>query len=409
MMEKLPVLVLVRNYTSELSYYDDWLDGFRRFDGFTLDVENIGDARAIPRIAKKIECAPFVIALHSTIGDGTGPMRPLEGPLKNRQGKFGVFVGNEVNLPLALMADKIRFLKETEADLILTQLLEETGRWYYAPVSSAKVRCITHALNPEAFRPGPPLSARKIDIGARSHRYSLHIGDNQRVAIHDFFEQNAGRLGVTTDIELGGQRFDRAGWVDFLQKCRGTISTEAGSAFLSRDDATTREIQAILRDRGTNGRLILAQNSTLRNTIRRLFPPWAKAVMRKMLDRHTVEDFALDSILSEEEMDAVRSAVFTRDKRAEKYSKAISSRHFEAIGTKTVQIMTNGRYNDILVPGDHFISLEEDFSNIDDVMARFSDLDHCQKLVDAAHQYVRAEHTYHHRMKSLYEILHAIA
>ncbi len=95
--------------------------------------------------------------------------------------------------------------------------------------------------------------------------------------------------------------------------------------------------------------------------------------------------------------------------RAEKYSKAISSRHFEAIGTKTVQIMMKGRYNDILVPGEHFISLNEDFSNIDDVMARFSDLDHCQKLVDAAHQYVRAGHTYHHRMKGLYETLRAIA
>lgn len=408
-MEKLPVLVLVRNYTSELSYYDDWLDGFRQFDGFRLDVEDVGSARAISRISKKIESAPFVVALHSTIGDGTGPMRPLEGALKNRKGKFGVFIGNEVNLPLAPMADKIRFLKETEADLILTQLLEETGRWFYAPVSSAKVRCITHALNPVAFQPGPLHSAREIDIGARSHRYSLHIGDNLRVAIHNFFEQNAENLGITADIDLGGQRFDRAGWVDFLQKCRGTISTEAGSSFLSRDDAMTREIQALLRDRGTKGRLILSQDSTFRNTIRWLFPAWAKAGMRKMLDKHTIEDFALDSILSEEEMKAIADAVFSPDKRAEKYSKAISSRHFEAIGTKTVQIMMKGRYNDILVPGEHFISLEEDFSNIDDVMARFSDLDYCNKLVDASYNHVCDKHTYHHRMASLYDALHAIA
>ena len=45
----------------------------------------------------------------------------------------------------------------------------------------------------------------------------------------------------------------------------------------------------------------------------------------------------------------------------EAHGKCISSRHFDAIGTGTCQILLEGRYNDILKPGEHYIALSHDF------------------------------------------------
>ncbi len=56
---------------------------------------------------------------------------------------------------------------------------------------------------------------------------------------------------------------------------------------------------------------------------------------------------------------------FFRDRpRASVYAKAISSCHFDAIGTHTCQILLDGRYNDILQPGEHYLSLAQDFGNL---------------------------------------------
>ncbi len=102
--------------------------------------------------------------------------------------------------------------------------------------------------------------------------------------------------------------------------------------------------------------------------------------------------------------DDILKTFFADYQRPPVYSKAISSRHFDAIGTKTVQVMLPGRYNDILRPDVHFIELKRDYSNIDDVMKRFHDLEYRTKMVDTAYEYVLAEHTHRHRIKQVSDI-----
>jgi hypothetical protein len=79
----------------------------------------------------------------------------------------------------------------------------------------------------------------------------------------------------------------------------------------------------------------------------------------------------------------------------------LSSRHFDAIGTETCQILLPGRYNDVLVADRHYLALEPDFSNIDDVMARFRDETARSALVREARAWALDEHTYAHRVRSL--------
>jgi spore maturation protein CgeB len=87
------------------------------------------------------------------------------------------------------------------------------------------------------------------------------------------------------------------------------------------------------------------------------------------------------------------------------HSKAISSRHFDAVGTKTCQIMLEGRYNDILKADAHFIALKHDFSNIAEVMARFHDSTYRQVMVDRAYEYIMDQHTYRHRIDTVRDLM----
>ncbi len=59
-------------------------------------------------------------------------------------------------------------------------------------------------------------------------------------------------------------------------------------------------------------------------------------------------------------------------------------KNFEAILSKTLQILIEGEYNNILKPSKHYIELKKDFSNIDEIIKITNDLNFCQKFVDDA-------------------------
>ena len=81
--------------------------------------------------------------------------------------------------------------------------------------------------------------------------------------------------------------------------------------------------------------------------------------------------------------------------------KCISSRHFEAIGTKTAQILLEGGFNGILRANEHYISIRKDMSNFAEAVGRFKDDSYREAMVDRAYEYVMNEHTYRCRVESL--------
>ena len=405
-MDRLPLLVLVRNITRTLSYYDDWQDALLAHPAFEAEVEDIESSENHARIRTKVEKAPFVVALHSTNGNGTAALEALSSALQNRRGKLAVFVGNEVNLAFPTMRSKLDMLKAVRPELIATQLIEETGRWYYQEIEGASVKNITHGINSDAFPPGPPTLDRPIDIGARSDRYNIYVGDDQRISLHDLFEAKARERGLSADIVLGGERFDRKGWAAFLARSKATIATEAGSDFLDRDDSLSAEVTALLREQ--RGGLVIKHQSMPRKLSRKLLPRSARHWIAKRLAGAMVEDVHLHQNVDDAVIDAVRSRVFRPERKAPLPTKVISSRHFDAAACKTLQILTPGRYNDMLEAGRHFIELDQDFSNIDDVLDQFADLSFCQKMVDDAFEDLMAGHTYAHRMTELEAALQSI-
>ena len=387
-------LLLTLEYPSRASYYDDWRDAFVAAPQFDVTVCNIFDRGARADIERGIGAYELIVVLHACTADSLLYAEPIATALQNRRGRLVTFIGNELNLPFAPLGAKIAWLKRVRPDLIATQLLREAGAWLYAEVG-ARVISLPHALNPDAFQPRTLQRDRTIDIGARSFRYLAYLGDDDRNRIYDYFAANRLDPKLVLDFSTE-QRFDRENWAAFLDRCKATIATEAGSWFLERDDATVLAIRDYLA--GKNGGFVIRADSPLRGLGHRL--PYAlKALARRLLRRGPIQHEALAA--ERADFAEIHARFFAGRPRPPVYAKCISSRHFDAVGTKTVQIMFPGRFNGILEADRHYLALLPDFSNIDSVMTRFRDPAERTRLAEAAYAHVLGGHTYAHRMQQL--------
>jgi glycosyl transferase family 1 len=341
-------IVLIGHYRPRyrLSYYYDWRDAF-------LDcrpahsVRVINTYRTFRRPVRLFESLPLGWslprrALRGVFGGGT-PCDLLVLPPsffyfnRGRRGRFFrelaaahpkrfptvFFVENEYRL----LEEKVALAEALRADVLVSQLPADVAPGFYGRRFGGKVVSCPAALNPRVFRPLRPPAARPIDVGTRSHVYPESLGDRDRNALLECFSSGGGPVrGLKVDISTDERdRFSRDGWAQFLNRCRATVSTEAGAV-------------------------------------------------------HIAWEGRPDTAVS---------------------GKAISSRHFEAMGTKTVQIMFRGRFNGLLVAGEHYLPLERDFSNLPEVCAAVKDEGLITRMSDVAHEYALDAHTYAHRVRCL--------
>jgi hypothetical protein len=386
-------LLLFAHYGTRASYYDDWLDAFRRALEFESIELNICRGNAAADLRRRIGEVELLVLLHSVNADHVFYLEPLSSILAERRCALVSFIGNEVNLPGAPISEKRRVLKKIRPDLIATQLLPEAGEYLWGDI--APVLALPHALNPIAFANRTPQEARKLDFGMRSFHYSAVLGDADRNTVMEWVGTWAAARGLAVDVST--RRLDRSGWAEFLNDCRGTVSTEAGSWYLQRDDSLVRQILRHYGDR--DGKLVMSsKNTTLRKLAHRL-PWWWRERLIALLAHGPIkyEATALDGVPQQELLETF----FSNAVRAPAYSKCISSRHFDAIGTGTVQILQSGRYNDILVPGKHYLELARDFSNAEELARQFSDQSERRRIAETALEHVMTNHTYAHRIAML--------
>lgn len=394
-------LLLYSSYTDQMSYFDDWADAFKEHLGFQAECINVFNIKNefFLEVKKKIKNYDLTILHHSMNGDTLKYLKPFVGPLKDRKGKLVSFVGNEVNLPLIGMASKIKNLQELEPEYIATQLLQEAGEWLYQDCKKSKIISLPHALNPRVFFSRIDIKNRKIDIGTRSMRYGVHIGDNDRNNIIQFFYKNASKLGVSVDFGLdhhSQKRFNREEWATFLSSCKATLSTEAGSFYLQRDDQLVKKIQAFLSKKSK--KIILPNETVARKIYRQIVPSIIRKTIVSWFGEQLVEEDALDEDF---DFNEIYEKFFSQAQKCPVYSKAISSRHFDAIGTQTMHIMYPGRYNDILIPGVHYFELKKDHSNIDELKDCLKNEAFVKKITDSAFDHIISKHTHKNRLDTL--------
>jgi spore maturation protein CgeB len=172
----------------------------------------------------------------------------------------------------------------------------------------------------------------------------------ERTNLIQFFQRNGNRFGISCDIRT--QRLPREKWAQFLRICKGILGAESGTYYLDRTGQVFEDVKKYVK---------------------------------------THPDASYEEVF--ENFFKGRSSPFS--------GKAISSRHFEPIGTKTCQILIEGEYNGILKADEHYVAVRRDLSNIDEVIRRLRDDSYRKAMVDRTYEYIMSSHTYRHRVETL--------
>ena len=392
------VAVLHVKYSVNASYYDDWLDAFsahRRLRPTLVNLFNPAERAKLPHI---LSGADFVIILHSGTADTLDYVRKATPTLLTRRCPLVVFMGNEFNMPWLPFEDRRAWLREVGAEFIATQLAEETGAWLYEG-SGGQVIAVPHGINAAAFVMTMPRENRRIDIGTRTFPYPVYVGNRVR---NELIEQVAvlGReLGLTLDIETT-RRLSRQDWAGFLNTCRFTVATEAGSTHLDRDDAHAFEVQAFLRSRRAG--FAISPTASIRGLARRVPWRWREWALRSLKGVGIVHEAIENDVKLQKE---ALARFYHQDRQTTRSGTCISSRHFDAIGCGTVQILVEGRYSDILRAGEHYVPVSADLGNLAGVLQDLADPDFGNDIAERAWLHVMENHTLELRIDALLDRL----
>lgn len=169
---------------------------------------------------------------------------------------------------------------------------------------------------------------RKIDIGYRTTGippawYGKHARLKSQIA--DEFLSACKDIKLVLDIKPSqSSTISNELWYEFLGNCKYTIGTEGGTSILDFDGAIKQ---------ATDDYVFRNPDATFEEIEQNCFP----------------------------------------DKDGQFKGFALSPRHLEACLTRTAQILTRGDYSGVLKPWEHYIPVEKDFSNLNEVIELVKD------------------------------------
>lgn len=251
--------------------------------------------------------------------------------------------------------DVAHYIGQTHFDVIFTCLPEEAIPLVYPKELSGDaqfVRMLTGYVTPTLRQMSNRLQTRSIDIGYRGSIQPLSFGRlaYEKRKIGEDVQQHLAERGLALDISSRWE--DRLGvdeWFNFLSDCKAVLGTESGGSIFDFNhelDARVAKIEANLGP--------FREDSA-----------YAEAYLAGLAD---LED-----------------KVFYNQ---------ISPRHFEAAATHTLQVMYPGRYSDILIAGKHFVELQRDYSNLDEIVAFILDDKKRQMITDCVFEEIIQSPTY---------------
>jgi hypothetical protein len=197
-------------------------------------------------------------------------------------------------------------------------------------------------------RPVPPLRERPLDVGYRGRTVPYWLGrlGQEKLEIGRQFSARAAGLGLRYDIAWGeNDRLYGDGWIRFLSSCRATLGTESGATIADYDGSVEQGVKDYL---------------------------------------------AVHPAASFEEVEQAVLAPYEGNVDI----RVISPRQFEAAALRTALVLFPGTYSGALEPGRHYVPLEKDFSNLDEVAERLRDLTFLEELVARTHEEIARDERY---------------
>ena len=268
-----------------------------------------------------------------------------------------LFLGNEYKL----MPEKMEFCDSLGVGLLVSQSsFPPIHELYRERLGCSVIGMPNGGLDQSLFYPTIPLTQRPTDIGFRAHESPLYLGHDDKRRLAGYVLKHSTSYGLTVDISLDpNARYSEHGWADFLNRCKAQLGAEAGGNYFELTDKTRKLV---------NNHLGENPNTSWEEIFRVFFKHYQNPIDGRM----------------------------------------IASRHIEAAGTKTVQILFEGHYNGYLEPDVHYIPLKNDFSNFDQVVQKFRDETYCRAIVENAYELAVQELTYQKLIDKLYESLQAL-
>ena len=347
----MPIRLLIVYATGDsnatLSYQHTWPRQLRSHPGFVCTPINLLDRRWHSRWGRHLSVRGWrgdaVVLLHSVFSNGCLLAGRLFDAIRRLPQPKVFFIGNEYKL----MPEKMRFCDELGLALFVTQTTEPAVHSQYRERLGCAVLGLPNTgFDPASFTAATLLDERPIDLGYRSMDSLWYLGHRERRDIATYFQTHAARLRLTVDISLDpADRFAEQEWAGFLNRCRGQLGTEAGGDYFDLTDGTRIAVNAFV-------------------------------------NQHPQASF-----------EEVHSRFFA-GRPPDVPMRILSSRNVEAAGTRTVQILFEGRYDGYLQPDVHYIPLKKDFSNVDDAVRKFRDPEFAKTIADNAQRLVTEEFTY---------------
>jgi len=183
-------------------------------------------------------------------------------------------------------------------------------------------------------------SERPLDIGYRAFDPWPSWGRHglAKVEVGRVVQARAAAHGLLVDISNNPQdTFIGDAWYEFLASCRAVLGVEGGASILDYDGS----------------------------------------IMECTL--------ALAETNPDATFDDYEAACFPGRDGEINYV-AISPRHLECCATKTCQLLVEGHYNGVLIPGLHYFEIRRDLSNVDDVLELLKDEQRRLEVVEAAYR-----------------------
>jgi hypothetical protein len=311
-------------------------DHIRSFPRYSRHHVRILDPRRLVR-GRELDLEEFdVVVIHYTLflpGKGT-VAHWLRDQLREFGGLKVQFIQDEYRT-VDQVTDAIR---DVEIDILFSAVPEPEIAKVYGRLNGTEIVSTLTGYVPEELSGTTPvpLEHRTIEVGYRGRVVPYWLGalGQEKAAIGRDFLARAGPYGLKCDIGWGElDRLYGERWKRFLASCRTTLATESGASITDFDGSIERRTQAYL-------------------------------------DEHPNAAFAdvHASVLAPFEGNVTISVV--------------SPRVFEAAALRTAIVAFPGEYSGVIQPDEHYVPLEKDFSNFDEVVARIRELPTLEKMVE---------------------------
>jgi hypothetical protein len=184
-----------------------------------------------------------------------------------------------------------------------------------------------------------PLRDRSIDIVYRARHLPYWYGSHGQLKhrVGEVAAELAPSRGVSTDISTRAPETVLGdAWLDFLGSGQATVGVESGVSVLDRRGEIQGQMQQLLRDHPA---------LTFEEASKKMPPGW--------------DDYCFF---------------------------AVSPRHFEAVATKTAQILVEGFYSGVLESGRHFIPVSRDLSDMAEALEQARDVRLLEEMTERAYE-----------------------